>query len=311
MTNSSTPPDPRARHYTIPATGHASPVQAAALAPGLHITATPIGNLGDITLRALNALAGAGYILCEDTRMTARLLQRYAIFTTMKVYHDHNGARLRPQVLADLKAGAAIVLVSDAGTPLVSDPGFKLVREVIKAGLDVHMYPGASAPLMALALSGLPSDRFQFCGFLPPRQGKRRASLRELRDIKATLIFFESPKRIAASLDDVAATLGNRHIAVARELTKRHEQVLRGTLDQVRAQIAGGPALRGEITLVIGPPQDSGAGALTQDDIDSAIYTALQDHSPSRAAAHVAAGLGLPKRDIYQRTVALARSGER
>src|SRR6185437_4680978 len=201
-----------------------------ALAPGLHVVATPIGNLGDITLRALWVLRGADRILCEDTRVTARLLSRYGIVATLEPYHDHNADRVRPAILGRLRRGEKLALVSDAGTPLVSDPGYRLVRDVLAEGLTVTTAPGPSAAIAALTLSGLPPDCFLFAGFLPPRQAARRAALAEWRGLAATLIFYEGPSRVAAALADMADILGDREAAVARELTKLHEETRRGRL---------------------------------------------------------------------------------
>ena len=193
---------------------------AESLAPGLHVTSTPIGHLADISLRAVNALAAADEILCEDTRVTGKLLQRYDISTRLIPYHDHNAAKLRPRILEELRAGRALVLVSDAGSPLISDPGFKLARAVIDAELPLHVIPGASAPLAALALSGLPTDRFMFAGFLPEKKNERRRQLDELKNVPATLIFFESPRRIEAALADIAEVLGQRPVAVTARADK-------------------------------------------------------------------------------------------
>ncbi len=216
MNKPSAPDDHAPRRYTIG--GHS--FNADQVAPGLHIVATPIGNLGDITLRALATLAGADLIACEDTRVTRKLLDRYDIATPLTPYHDHNAATARPKLLQRLAAGEAIALVSDAGTPLVSDPGFKLVRAAQEAGYAVTALPGASAPLAALASAGLPTDQFFFGGFLPPKQTARRARIAELARIPATLLLFETGPRIAATLADLAEALGPREVALCRELTK-------------------------------------------------------------------------------------------
>ena len=281
-------------------------VEAAKLPPGLHIVATPIGNLGDITLRALEALAGADLIACEDTRVTRKLLQRYAIATPLTPYHDHNAAKARPFLLERLAGGAAIALVSDAGTPLVSDPGFKLVRAAHDSGYSVTVLPGPSAPLAALAVAGLPTDQFFFAGFLPPKQTARAARIAELARIPATLLLFETAPRLAATLADLAAGLGNREAALCRELTKLHEEIRRGdlaTLAQSFSAAAG--ALRGEIVLVIAPPQaPSRTGA---DDADHLLRGALARLSLKDAVGEVAAATGLPRRDVYQRALALSQ----
>src|ERR1700693_1128001 len=221
--------------------------------PGLHLVATPIGNLGDITLRALETLAGCDIIACEDTRITRRLTERYAISALLKPYHEHNAALARPKILQRLAQGASIALVSDAGTPLISDPGFKLVREVCAAGHRVTALPGPSSVLAALAVAALPTDRFFFEGFLPPRETARRARLAELARIPGTLVLFESGPRLGDALADLAGGLGAREAAVCRELTKLHEEVRRGDLATL-AQSFGAAETRGEIVLVIAPP---------------------------------------------------------
>src|SRR5271170_5426428 len=238
------------RHYVL----DGRQTDVAQLAPGLHIVATPIGNLGDITLRALAALAGADLIACEDTRDTRKLLDRYGIATPLTPYHEHNAAKARPLLLRRLGEGAAIALVSDAGTPLISDPGYKLVRAATDAGHTVTALPGASAVLAGLAVAGLPTDQFFFAGFLPPKQAARRARIAELGRFPATLVVFETGPRVAATLADLAAELGEkREAALCRELTKLHEEILRGDLATL-AQAYAAVAPRGEIVLVIAPP---------------------------------------------------------
>ncbi len=273
---------------------------APSLPGGLHITATPIGNLGDMTLRALATLAAADVILCEDTRVTSRLLERYGIRRPMKPYHEHNAEKVRPAIIAALQAGAAYALVSDAGVPLVSDPGYRLVKACIENDIAVTALPGASAVLTALALSGLPTDCFTFIGFLPQRQKARHDLLMQFKAIPSTLIAFESPHRIVDALSDVAMVLGDRRIAVARELTKLHEEVLRGTAEDVRHILAARDSIKGEICLVIAPPEETNAQA-NDDDIESAITVALSENPASKAAAIVAKTLGMPKEDIYAR----------
>jgi 16S rRNA (cytidine1402-2'-O)-methyltransferase len=277
--------------------------EAESLAPGLHVTSTPIGHLADISLRAVNALAAADEILCEDTRVTGKLLQRYGINTRLVPYHDHNAAKLRPRILAELQAGKALVLVSDAGTPLVSDPGFKLARAVIEVGLPLHVIPGASAPLAALALSGLPSDRFMFCGFLPEKQGERRRLLSNLKSVPATLIFFESPRRIEAALADITETLGPRPVAVTRELTKIYEEAVRGTAQEVAQRLGERETIKGEITLVVAPPLDEAPPE--PEAIDKALLEASATKPAAKAAAEVAHRLGLTKKELYDRLLVL------
>jgi len=278
-------------------------------APGLHLVATPIGNLADVTLRALATLASADYVLCEDTRVTAKLLDRYQISTTLKPYHDHNAAKVRPGILEDLRSGAAIALVSDAGTPLISDPGWKLVRDARSAGLNVTVVPGASAALAAIAMSGLPTDRFMFCGFLPPRSAARRTALAQLVAIPATLLFYETAPRIGATLADLAAVLGERDTVIAREITKLHEEVLSGTPTELAAGIAARGGLKGELCLLVAPP-DTAAQPHDPAAIDAALRIALADSPASQAAAAVARRFGLPRQDVYRRAIALQRRDE-
>ncbi|MGZ6008039.1 MAG: 16S rRNA (cytidine(1402)-2'-O)-methyltransferase [Rhizomicrobium sp.] len=270
------------------------------LAPGLYITATPIGNARDITLRALDVLAGCDVIAAEDTRVSAKLLAIHGISRPLTAYNDHNGARERPKLLARLKHGARIALISDAGTPLVSDPGFKLVREALAEGVPVHAIPGASATLTALALAGLPTDRFLFVGFLPSKTGERGTALAELKNIRATLIFFESAQRLAESLAQMADVLGNRAVAVARELTKLHEEVRRSTLGILAAQYAQEPPPKGEVTILVGPPPEQQADFAR---IDALLDKALP-FMPVRAASElIAEALGVPRKEIYQRAI--------
>jgi 16S rRNA (cytidine1402-2'-O)-methyltransferase len=272
------------------------------LKPGLHIVATPIGNLGDITLRALAALAGADLIACEDTRVTRKLLDRYGIRTPLTPYHDHNAAQARPKLLRRLGEGAAIVLVSDAGTPLVSDPGYKLVRAAQDAGYSITTLPGPSAVLAALAVAGLPTDQFLFVGFLPPKQTARRTRITELARIPATLVMFETGPRVAATLADLAAGLGERNAALCRELTKLHEEVRRGDLKTLAESYATEEP-RGEIVLVIGPPPV--AEQPSAEEADKLLRSALSRTSLKAAVAEVAAATGLRRRQIYQRALAL------
>jgi 16S rRNA (cytidine1402-2'-O)-methyltransferase len=275
-----------------------------ATARGLTIVATPIGNADDISLRALATLRAVDVIACEDTRVTRKLMARHGIATPLLAYHDHNAARMRPILLERLRAGESIALVSDAGTPLVSDPGYKLVRAAIEAGLAVTTIPGASAPLAALVLSGLPSDRFFFAGFLSPRSAARRRELAELARLGASLIFFESAGRLGESLTDMAATLGTRNAAVAREMTKLFEEVRRGPLAELAAHYAAAEPPKGEIVVVVGPPTES-AAETTDEAIDRALSDALAHMSLRDAVAAVAAATGEPRRRIYARALAL------
>jgi 16S rRNA (cytidine1402-2'-O)-methyltransferase len=289
-----------ARRYSLD--GRA--IEVPQLAAGLHIVATPIGNLGDITLRALAALAGADLIACEDTRVTRKLLDRYGIATPLTPYHDHNAAQARPALLRRLAEGAAVALVSDAGTPLVSDPGFKLVRAAHEAGHAVTALPGASAVLAALTVAGLPTDQFFFAGFLPAKAEARRARIAELAGIPGTLVLFEAGPRLAATLDDLAAGLGNREASVCRELTKLHEEIRRGELSAL-AQSSGGSERRGEFVLVIGPAP--AAAQVSAADADALLRQALNRVSLKDAVAEVAAVTGLPRRALYQRALVLAK----
>jgi 16S rRNA (cytidine1402-2'-O)-methyltransferase len=267
----------------------------AELAPGLYVVSTPIGNLGDITLRAIAVLARADAVLCEDTRHSRTLLSHFGIGTPARPYHEHNAAKERPRVLADLTAGQRIALISDAGTPLVSDPGWKLVREAIDAGHRVEALPGASATLTALAVGGLPTDAFLFAGFLPPKSVGRRARIAELSAVPATLVFFEAPSRVAEAIADLAAVLGSRPAALARELTKMHEEVRRAPLDQLAAELDG-VAIKGEAVILVGPPQEA---AVTDDVISARLVPALEEMSLRDAAKAVADALGVPKSRVY------------
>lgn len=283
-----------------------APEAGLALQAGLYIVATPIGNLGDITLRALGILRGAAVILCEDTRVTAKLLARHAIATPLLQYHDHNAERMRPVVLERLRRGDAIALVSDAGTPLVSDPGFKLARAAMAEGMRVTALPGPSAVVTALVLSGLPSDRFFFGGFLPVKDAARRRVLVELAALRATLIFFETAPRLAASLAAMAAVFGNRPAAVARELTKLFEETRRGTLSELAAHYRDAGPPKGEIVLVIAPPAEEGE-VLGAEALDRQLEAALQQMSLKDASSAVAAASGLPRREVYNRALRLQR----
>jgi 16S rRNA (cytidine1402-2'-O)-methyltransferase len=283
-------------------------IEAPVLAPGLHIVATPIGNLRDTTLRALDVLAAADLIACEDTRVTRKLLDHYGIATPLTPYHDHNAAQARPKLMARLAAGEAVALVSDAGTPLVSDPGFKLVRAAHEAGHPVTAEPGASAALAALTVAGLPSDRFFFEGFLPPKLSQRRARIAMLARIPATLLLFETGPRLAAALADLAKGLGQREAAVCRELTKLHEEVRRGDLAALAAHYESAGAPKGEIVLVIAPPAEQESTA--DDDVDTLLRNALERMSVKEAVAEIATVTGRARRDVYQRALALVKDGD-
>jgi 16S rRNA (cytidine1402-2'-O)-methyltransferase len=278
------------------------------LAAGLYLVATPIGNLGDVTLRALETLAAAGTIACEDSRVTRRLLDRYGITTPLLPYHDHNAEAVRPKILALLDAGTAVALVSDAGTPLISDPGFKLVQATQAAGHPVTAVPGASAVLAALTASGLPTDRFFFEGFLPPREAARRARIDELANLPGSLVFFESGPRVAAMLGDLADRLGGRPASVCRELTKLHEEIRRDSLAALAQAWRDGAETRGEFVIVVGPPAKGEPAAAV--DLDALLTQALAAASLKDAVEAVAAATGEKRRVVYQRALALPKRGD-
>jgi len=291
---------PQPRSYRIAEHSLAAPP----LAAGLYLVATPIGHLRDVTLRALETLAAADLIACEDTRVTRRLTDHYGIVTPLTPYHEHNAAQARPALLARLAAGAAVALVSDAGTPLVSDPGYKLVRAVSEAGIAVTAVPGASAVLAALGVAALPTDRFFFEGFLPPKHAARQSRAAALARIPATLIVYETGARIAAALADLADAFGARPAAVCRELTKLHEEVRRADLPELARAYSEGAESRGEFVIVIGPPGE--AAPAGDADIDALLSAALERLSVKDAVGEVAAATGTPRRDVYQRALALA-----
>jgi 16S rRNA (cytidine1402-2'-O)-methyltransferase len=285
------------------------PVEPPRLAAGLHLVATPIGNLRDITLRALETLAAADVIACEDRRVTRKLLDHYGIATPLTPYHEHNAAAARPKLLARLAAGEAVALVSDAGTPLISDPGFKLVRATCEAGFPVSTAPGASAALAALAVAGLPTDRFFFEGFLPPKDGQRRTRIAELANIPATLILYESGPRTGRTLNALAGGLGPRQAAVCRELTKLHEEIRRGDLAALAQAYDGDAEIRGEFTIVVAPPA-ADAGQPDAGEVDALLRRALQHASVKDAVSDVAAATGRPRREIYQRALTLSEDDD-
>lgn len=276
---------------------------ATAVEPGLYLVATPIGNLADLSPRARAVLAGTDRVLCEDTRVTGALLHRLGIRATLDVYHEHNAERRRPALLAELARGRVLALVSDAGTPLVSDPGYKLVRAAREAGHPVHPIPGPSAVLAAITASGLPTDRFFFQGFLPTRPGARERVIAELAPLRATLVLFESAGRSAATLEALATGLGAREAVLARELTKRFEAFRSGTLPELAQSCRDEPP-RGEVVLVVaGATVDD--GDMDDGAVDAALAAALVEHPPSEAARLVAARSGRPRRALYARALAL------
>jgi 16S rRNA (cytidine1402-2'-O)-methyltransferase len=270
--------------------------------PGvLYLVATPIGNLEDITMRAVRVLREADAIACEDTRQTHKILDHFGISKPMVSYHEHNEASRSTELVERLRSGANIALVSDAGTPLVSDPGYRVVRAAIEAGITVTPIPGPSAALAALAASGLATDAFRFCGFLPPKKSQRRKMLEDLRGEECTLIFYEAPHRIVEALEDIAAVMGSRPVVIARELTKIHEEFLRGTAEEIRVELAGRASIRGEITVLIGK------GTRVVDDekpMEEAVRE-LEKEGVSRMEAikRVAKARGISKRDVYRQTL--------
>lgn len=281
---------------------HAKPVT---LDPGLYIVATPLGNARDITLRALDVLNAADIILCEDTRVSGKLMQLHGIATKRMAYHEHNAAAMRPRILDWLAAGKKLALISDAGTPLISDPGMPLVRAAREAGHYVTAVPGASAPIAALSIAGLPTDRFLFAGFLPPKQAARRRVLAEWAQLPASLVFFESAKRLTASLRDMHAVLAERPICVARELTKKFEELISGTPEHVLAHFEATPP-RGEFVVLIGP----GAGeAASAENLETMLRDALATMSRRDAVQAVAEMTGQPRKQIYAQALALDAPG--
>ena len=290
--------------------GHPSDASAASKRPaaqlrsGLYVVATPIGNLGDLTDRAAAILSGADVVACEDTRVTGKLLSSRGIRTRMIAYHDHSSENVRDGIIKRLESGETVALVSDAGTPLISDPGYKLVARAVDAGVYVTAAPGPSSPLTALVLSGLPTDRFLFAGYLPSREKARRDTIAEFATLRATLIFLESPRRLAPSLAALADGLGDRPAVVARELTKLYEEMTRGRLSKLAEIYRETDAPKGEVVVVVGPPEEMPAGA---NDIDALLIEALSGMSVRDAAATVAAATGAPRKEIYRRALDLSR----
>lgn len=300
--NSKTATGDRTRRYA-PA---GAPMEAAKPPGGLYLVATPIGNLADISLRALEVLAGCDAIACEDTRVSRKLTERYGIETPLTPYHEHNAAEARPKILARLSRGEAVVLVSDAGTPLISDPGYKLVRAAQDAGYPVTAIPGASSVLTALNVAGLPTDRFFFEGFLPPKQAARQKRIAALGAIPATLVLFESGPRLAATLADLAEGLGPRAAAICRELTKLHEEVRRGDLASLARDYAQGGETRGEIVIVVAPPEEIETETA---DVDDMLRQALARVSLKDAVGEVALASGRSRREVYRRALELTKDG--
>ena len=280
------------------------------LAGGLYFVATPIGNARDITLRALDVLASADVLAAEDTRSLRKLMEIHGLSVgdrPLLAYHDHNGAKMRPRLMAEIAAGKSVAYASEAGTPLISDPGFDLSRAAAEEGLPVHSLPGASAVLAALTMAGLPTDRFLFAGFLPNARGQRKSALKALAGVQATLVFYESPKRTAAMLADAAEVLGaDRPAAMCRELTKRYEECKRGPLARLAGEIAAGP-VKGEVVIVIGRGE---AEAVSETVMTQMLKDALKSMSVRDAADLVAEGTGAPRRQVYQMALKLGQGDE-
>jgi 16S rRNA (cytidine1402-2'-O)-methyltransferase len=284
--------------------GETVTLQTAALPPGLYLVATPIGNLRDMTLRAIEVLQGVDLILCEDTRVSGKLLQAHGVKDKkLDIYNDHSADRMRPKILKNLAEGMRIALISDAGMPLISDPGYKLVRDAQDIGLPVTSLPGANAVLTALQLSGLPTDKFSFLGFLPAKEKARRDTLREWADVPGTLVVYETAPRLIGSLKDMATILGDRAAAVTRELTKMFEEVRRDKLSALVAYYESEGEPKGEIVIVIGPP---GEKVISEETVENLLRTALQTLSVKDAAAKVAGETGLKKKELYERALQLS-----
>lgn len=269
------------------------------LSPGLYLVATPIGNAADITLRALEILKSADLVLCEDTRVSGNLLNMHGVQASLQPYHEHNAERVRPMIMKRLKQGEIVAMISDAGMPLVSDPGYRMVEACIAESIPFTAAPGPSSSLTALVLSGLPTDRFFFQGFLPPKSGARKKALAEIAAVPTTLIFLESAKRLAASLTDMSEVLGPRPAAVGRELTKFYEEVRRGPLDELAAHYREKGPPKGEITLCVGPPLPPQAPS--EEELDALLADALKTQSVKQVATRFAAETGLARRDLYNR----------
>ncbi len=295
------PQDEARRDYVVGGTT----MRARPLEPALYIVSTPIGNLGDMTLRGIETLAAADMLACEDTRVTRVLLDRYGIARRPVSYHEHNAAEAGPKLIAALLAGKSVALVSDAGTPLVSDPGFRLVGEAREAGIRVVPVPGASAVLAALAASGLPTDAFMFCGFLPSKHGQKQSKLESLKTIDATLVFYESPNRTAATLADMAAVFGaEREGAPCRELNKAYETIVPASLGELAQRFDGEDRIRGEVVLLVGPPAEETVPQ-SAEDIDALLLSLAQELPPSKAAGEAARMTGGQKSVLYQRLMQL------
>jgi 16S rRNA (cytidine1402-2'-O)-methyltransferase len=276
------------------------------LPSGLYLVSTPIGNLMDLSIRAIEVLRNVDVIACEDTRITSKILNTHNIKTRMKTYHEHNAARMRPAILHKIQNGEAIALVSDAGTPTISDPGHKLVKECIDLSINISATPGANAAITGLLLSGLPTNRFLFAGFLSSKTNQRRNELDELANVSATLIFYESAKRLSKTLKDMLDQLGDRPAAIARELTKLHEEIRRNKLSVLTSHYVNTGAPKGEIVIVVGPPLKKSPPSIKE--LDNLIFTQLQTLSVRDATAKIVLETGLPKRKIYTRALRLYKT---
>ena len=274
------------------------------LQPGLYLISTPIGNLDDISIRALRVLAKVDRVACEDTRHTRILLERHNIKTRVLPYHEHNAESMRPAIMARLTHGETIALLSDAGTPLISDPGYKLVRKTIASGIHVSALPGPCAAIMALTLSGLPSDRFTFIGFLPSKRLARQKKLATLVDWDTTIVFFEAARRLSECLQDMLEIFGNRNVSIARELTKIHEEIIRGPLEEIILNYNDQNTLKGELTIVLGPPPKSNT-IFSEEFIDSRILQLIKNKSVRDTVAELHEETGLSKRSLYARALLL------
>jgi len=271
-------------------------LSARPLEPALYLVATPIGNLSDITLRALSVLARADRIYCEDTRHSRKLTNHYGLHGKLMAYHDHNGDEVRPRIMAELAAGNSVALISDAGTPLISDPGYKLGVAAIENGHPVISLPGPTAPIVALTSSGLPTDNFQFLGFLPNKSGARRARIESIREAEIASIFFESPGRLSAALGDMHDILGDRKAVVARELTKMHEELKRGSLAELKHWADEGP-VKGEIVILVAPGE---APEITDEEILIKLNHAMEPQRLKDASREIADELGVAKKRVYE-----------
>jgi 16S rRNA (cytidine1402-2'-O)-methyltransferase len=284
-----------------------------ALAAGLYLVATPIGNARDITLRALDVLQSADRLYAEDTRVTAKLLALHAISRPLQSYREHNASTHDDRIVNELQQGLSVALVSDAGSPLISDPGQSLVERVLDSGVPVIPVPGPSAVIAALTASGLPADRFLFAGFLASKPNERRREIRALETVPATLVLFEAPSRLVETLSDLQAILGNRMACVAREITKLHEDIRRCPLNALIAHYEAEPQVRGEIVILVSPPALQEAATMTSDNearLDARLMATMHDHPVKEAAAIVAAEFGLPRRSVYARALVLKKSDE-